>query len=148
MRFVLIGGLAANILGSPSLTFDVDVCYARDEDNLERLADALVGLSARLRGAPEGLPFVLDARTLRNGLNFTFQTDAGPLDCLGQPAGVAGFEELERSARSVELAGTPVLVVSLDDLIRMKEAAGRPKDRVELEILGALREEIDKRGSA
>ncbi|MHB8510622.1 MAG: hypothetical protein ACYDCC_00420 [Actinomycetota bacterium] len=144
MRFVLIGGLAANVLGSPSLTFDIDVCYARDEENLHRLAEALEGLAARLRGAPTGLPLIIDAHTLRNGLNFTFQTVAGALDCLGEPAGTKGFEELERSARKFELMGVVVLVASLDDLIRMKEAAGRPKDRIELEILGALREEVDK----
>src|SRR5437773_933457 len=90
---VIIGGVAAYAHGSSALTHDLDVCYARDAANLERLAHALKTVRARLRGAPEGLPFLLDAQTLRNGLNFTFQTDIGPIDLLGEVAGVGGYDQ-------------------------------------------------------
>ena len=144
VRFVLIGGLAAKAHGSPTLTVDIDVCYARDPDNLDRLAAALGELGAVLRGAPPDLPFHPDRRTLERGDMFTLTTDFGDLDLLGTPAGTTGFEELDANAQSAELdAGLLVRVASLDDLIRMKRAADRPKDRVELEILGALRDEID-----
>jgi len=144
VRFVLIGGLAAKAHGSPTLTVDLDVCYARDRDNLERLAAALNELRAELRGAPPGLPFRLDRLTLERGDAFTFTTEHGDLDILGTPAGVSGYGELEANAEDVELDEELVVkLASLDDLIRMKRAAGRPKDRVELEILGALRDEID-----
>ena len=144
VRFVLIGGLAAKAHGSPTLTVDLDVCYARDPDNLERLAAALNELRAELRGAPPGLPFRLDRLTLERGDSFTFTTEHGDLDILGTPAGVSGYGELEANAEDVELDEELVVkLASLDDLIRMKRAAGRPKDRVELEILGALRDEID-----
>jgi hypothetical protein len=144
VRFVLIGGLAAKAHGSPTLTVDLDLCYARDRDNLERLAAALNELGAELRGAPPGLPFRLDRLTLERGDSFTFTTEHGDLDILGTPAGVSGYGELEANAEDVELDEELVVkLASLDDLIRMKRAAGRPKDRVELEILGALRDEID-----
>jgi hypothetical protein len=143
VRFVLIGGYAARLRGSPSITNDLDVCYERDDENLERLASALTELRAGLRGAPPDVPFILDAKTLRMGDHFTFVTDAGGLDCLGTPSGVGGFDDLERNASDMDLDGLTVRVSSIDDLMRMKRAAGRPKDRVELEILGALREEID-----
>lgn len=145
VRFVLIGGLAGNVHGSPSATFDLDICYARDDENLERLARALRSLKARLRGAPEDVPFLLDAKTLKAGDHFTFATTAGNLDCLGTPAGTDGFEDLNSRATTHELAGYTVAVTSLDDLIKMKQAAGRLKDRVEVEILGALRDEIEGR---
>ena len=96
-----------------------------------------------LRGAPEDVPFVLDARTLANGDHFTFVTDAGNLDILGTPAGVPGFDELERTADRMDLDGLSVLVASIDDLIRMKRASARPKDLIEVEVLGALREEVE-----
>jgi hypothetical protein len=145
VHFVLIGGLAAKAHGSPSLTVDIDVCYARDRENLERLTTVLRELGAQLRGAPAGLPFRLDRRTLELGDTFTFTTDHGDLDILGTPSGVSGYGELEANAEDAELdEGLVVQVASLDDLIRMKRAAGRPKDRVELEILGALRDEIDE----
>jgi hypothetical protein len=143
VRFVLIGGFGARLHGSPTVTNDLDLCYARDEGNLEALAEALRALHAHLRGAPPGVPFRLDARTLRAGDHFTFTTDAGSLDILGTPSGVSGFDELDRAAVDMDLDGLRVRVASIDDLIRMKQAAARPKDLIEVEVLGALREEID-----
>jgi hypothetical protein len=145
VRFVVIGGLAGRVWGSPTSTNDTDVCYARDDDNLERLAGALGELGARLRGADEDVPFALDARTIASGQNFTFETVDGPLDVLGTPTGVDGFDELNRNAAEFDLGdGLTVAVCDLDDLIRMKRAAGRPKDRIELEVLGAVRDERDR----
>jgi hypothetical protein len=144
VRYVLIGGFAAKIHGSPTLTVDLDICYARDGDNLERLASVLGGLGAVLRGAPADLPFRPDAETLRRGDTFTLRTILGDLDVLGVPSGTSGYEELAANAVPTEIGKQLTIpVASLDDLIRMKRAAGRQKDRVELEILGALRDEID-----
>jgi hypothetical protein len=145
VRFVLIGGLAARLWGSPTVTNHLDLCYARDRPNLERLAAALRELKATLRGVTQEVPFRLDAETLAGGDHFTFTTAAGNLDVLDQPAGSPGYEGLARAATSMKLAGTDVLVCDLDDLVAMKRAAGRPKDRIELEVLGALREERDRR---
>jgi hypothetical protein len=144
VRFVVIGGLAARLWGSPTMTNDTDVCYARDMPNLERLADALTELQARLRGVEDDVAFILDARTFAAGQNFTFVTTAGSLDVLGIPAGVGGFDELAANAVQFDLGeGLVVPVCDLDDLIRMKRAAGRPKDRIELEVLAVVREERD-----
>jgi hypothetical protein len=144
VRFVVIGGIGARLRGSTTITNDLDVCYARDDRNLDRLAAALRSMNARLRGAPPDVPFVLDARTLRAGDHLTFLTDFGALDILGTPSGIpGGFEELDRAADEMDLDGFAVRVASIDDLIRMKRAAGRPKDLIEVEVLGALRDEID-----
>ena len=45
-------------------------------------------------------------------------------------------------SQEVDLGGFTIRVASIDDLIRMKRAAGRPKDLIEVEVLGALRDEI------
>lgn len=144
VEFVVIGGIAAAARGSPTATVDLDVCYRRDAANLERLAGALQSIEARLRGTNEVLPFLLDAKTLRAGDHFTLTTDLGDLDLLGTPAGTAGYDDLVDGADEVDLDGFTVRVASLEDLMRMKKAAGRPKDRVELEILAALKDEVDK----
>jgi hypothetical protein len=146
VRFVLIGGYAGTVRGWALITGDLDVCYARDLENLERLAAALIELGSHLRGpgVPADLPFVLDASSLRNGDAFTFETDLGNLDVLGTPSGTRGFDDLDASATSVDVDGLEVRVASLDDLMRMKRAAGRPKDLIQLEHLGALREEIER----
>jgi hypothetical protein len=145
VRFVVVGGIAANLRGSTTITNDLDICYARDGDNLERLVKALRDLKARLRGAPRDVPFRLDAKTLEMGDAFTFVTEAGSLDVTGHPSGIpGGYEELERAADEMTIGmGMTVQVASIDDLIRMKRAAGRPKDLIEVEVLGALRDEID-----
>ncbi|MGH9027964.1 MAG: hypothetical protein ACRDWD_17910 [Acidimicrobiia bacterium] len=145
VRFVVVGGFAARLWGSPSITNDLDVCYRRDPENLERLAAVLRDLGARLRGAPADVPFVLDARTLDAGGDFTFATDVGALDILATPAGTHGFDDLDRGAMEMDLGDElQVRIAALDDLIRMKRACGRTKDRIEVEVLGALREEIER----
>jgi hypothetical protein len=148
VRYVVIGGIGAAAHGSPSVTVDLDICYARDRENLTRLAEALKAMNARLRGAPEDVPFLLDAKTLEMGDHFTFATDYGKFDCLGTPAGIGGFEALASGADLMDFDGLLVQIASLDDLIQMKRVSGRPKDRVELEILGALRQEIEKHEGA
>jgi hypothetical protein len=143
VRFVVIGGVAGAIHGSPSITQDLDICYDRRPDNLERLAGALQSMNARLRGAPPDVPFILDARTLARGDFFTFSTDVGPLDLLGTPSGSSGgYDALVRNAYTLSLDDLTVRVASLQDLMAMKRAAGRPQDLKELEILGAIRDEI------
>jgi hypothetical protein len=143
VEFVVIGGIAGIAHGSPMLTRDLDICYARTPENYEALAAALRSVHATLRGAPADLPFKLDARTIQMGDHFTFSTDVGPLDCLGTPSGSGGYSQLLENAVEVRLRGVPFKVCGLDDLIRMKRAAGRPKDLVALENLGALRAELD-----
>ena len=127
--FVLIGGMAGAARGSSYVTLDLDVAYARDGENLERLSEALRELGATLRGAPRDLPFVVDAKTLENGANFTFETRFGPLDVLSDPAGAPPYATLRAgSGEELLVEGVRIRVASLDHLIAMKEAAGRPKD--------------------
>ena len=145
VRFVLIGGFAGRLWGSNTITNDLDVCYARDRANLEALAAALREIGATLRGAPKDLPFLLDAQTLERGDHFTFETKFGDLDCLGTPAGSKGFQDLVDGSAEMVVDSIRLLVASLQDLIRLKRTAGRPKDLVEVEILAALREEIERK---
>ncbi len=145
---MIVGGLAAQAHGSPSLTRDLDICYARDLDNLQGLAATLAELVAVRRGLPADASRMppLDARTLRGGGLLTLSTTAGDFDLLATPDPGLDYERLRSSAIKATIAGHEVLVASLDDLIEMKRAAGRPKDRIELEVLGALREELDGQG--
>lgn len=143
--FVLIGGLAARLWGSPTVTRDIDICYAREEPNLERLATALREMRAELRGVKAPVAFRLDARTLAAGDSFTFKSDVGDIDCLGTPTGTGGYRDLRSGAERMDIDGLKIWVTSLADLIEMKRAAGRPKDRIEVEVLGAVRDERSER---
>lgn len=128
--FVLIGGVAGGTYGSAYGTYDVDIAYARDRANLERLAAVLRSLGATLRNTPPGLPFQLDAKTIENGSDFTFSTIHGSLDILSDPAGAPSYRQLKGGGTRIEVEGQEVVVASLDHLIAMKEAAGRTKDKL------------------
>lgn len=150
VRFVVIGGIAAIAQGYPLPTEDVDVTPARDQENLERLAAALRELDARLRvpGGQEAVAFPLDARMLAQAESWTLTTRSGDLDVIFQPAGTRGFDDLKRSAARVELGApleAPVLVASLADVIRSKEAANRPKDQAQLPALRQTLEVLRRR---
>jgi hypothetical protein len=140
--FVLIGGVAGGAYGSVYPTYDLDIAYARDRPNLERLATALRDLGATLRGAPPDLPFVLDAKTLENGANFTLTTRYGGFDIMAEPSGAPPYAQLKAAASIEEARGFRIFVASLDHLIAMKEAAGRTKDKLMATEYRALSDEI------
>ncbi|HEU5059717.1 MAG TPA: hypothetical protein VFU21_24465 [Kofleriaceae bacterium] len=136
VRYVIVGGVALVLQGSARTTRDLDICYARDGENLDAIATALAPFRPTLRGAPRDLPFRLDGATLRSGLNFTLESEAGDIDLLGELTGVGGYDQLAAGADVMELYGHPVRVMSLDALERAKRAAGRLKDLADLaEIL-------------
>lgn len=132
LRFVIVGGIAMRLQGSAHITDDIDFAIARDVDNLEALVKALAPYHPRLRGAPPGLPFFWEVRTLKNIMNITLETDLGSVDLLGEPAGVASFDALWQGATVLERSGIAVRVASIPALIAMKRAAGRPKDLLHL----------------
>ena len=142
VEFVIIGGVAVVTHGYARTTLDLDICYARNRENLERLAAALAPFHCRLRGAPDDLPFTLDARTLRSGLNFTLSTSAGDLDLLGEVTGVGSYSEVARGAVVMDLYGHGVQVASLDVLERAKRAVGRAKDLLDLEAIRVIRSKL------
>ena len=138
VEFLVIGGQAAVLHGAPLPTYDVDLCYRRSTDNLERLAAALKVIHPTLRSAPPDLPFRLDAQSLALGANFTFSTDLGPLDLLGWVSRLA-YEELIDRAEMIVLDDRNVAVINLDDLIAIKRHISRPKDQAALLQLTALK---------
>jgi len=139
VEFIVIGGVAGALHGSAFITQDLDVVYARNRENIRRLAAALQAHSPYLRGAPEGLPFQLNERTIRNGLNFTLTTAFGDLDLLGEATGGGGYEDLLPHSCEVRGFGVRFRVLNLDKLIVLKRAAGRPKDlAVVAELQGIL----------
>lgn len=142
VEFILVGGAAATAHGSARLTQDIDVVYRRSADNVDRLVAALLDLHPYPRGAPAGLPFRWDARTVRRGLNFTLVTDLGDLDLLGEIAGGGTYENLLPDCLTIELFGVACQCLGLERLIEVKRAAGRPKD---LEAIAELETILEQR---
>jgi Predicted nucleotidyltransferase len=139
VEFVVVGGQAEVLLGSPRVTYDVDLCYRRTESNLERLAAALRELDVGLRGAPADLPFVIDAKSLALGSNFTLTTRVGDLDLLGYLEPLGDYDAVAARAETYRIGELELRVIRLEDLITIKEHIGRPKDRESLFQLYAIR---------
>jgi hypothetical protein len=145
VEFVIVGGLASTAHGSARLTQDIDVVYSRSDANLRRVIAALAPHRPYLRGAPHGLPFVWDEATLRRGLNFTLTTTLGEIDLLGEIAGGGTYEALIAHTVELEMLGFGCRCLDLPTLIRVKRAAGRPKD---FEVLAELETLLQERGDA
>lgn len=133
--FVVVGGVAVVAQGYPRLTNDLDICYATDPANLDRLGELLVAIEAKLRGVEEDLPFVPDGRALRKAHILTLSTRDGELDLLVAPPGAPAYSTLRRRADRIEVAGAHVLIASIEDLLAMKRAGGRPQDLIDVEAL-------------
>ena len=145
VQFIIVGGVAARAHGSSRLTDDLDIVYARDPVNLTRIISALSPHRPYLRGAPPGLPFEWSAETLRAGLNFTLTTAVGAIDLLGELTGGGGYADLIPHSIAIRAFDRDLLLLDLPWLIRVKRAAGRPKD---LEVIAELEALIEEHGKA
>ena len=132
--------------GSPRVTYDVDLCYDRNAGNLHKIAKALQEIESSLRGAPSGVPFILDAKSLAMGQNFTFDTKVIALDILGWVEPIGTYQELIQTAEDHVYKGRGVKVIALDQLIRVKEHINRPKDRDALFQLRAIKQVREEQG--
>jgi hypothetical protein len=143
VEFVLVGGFASIVQGASVVTEDIDVCFRFSRENLDRLLNAIGDLHPKHRITPQRLPLEVTEKNWTMFKNLYLETDFGVLDCLGEIAGIGGFDEV--SARSEEMAvpfGT-FRTLTLDGLIRAKEAVGRPHDLVtvrQLKLIRAKRE--------
>jgi len=137
VEFVLVGGLAAVAQGAPISTVDVDIVHARSEDNLDRLMTLLTALHAQYRGRLVADPLPPSRDALAGPGHSLFQTDLGPLDCLG--AIEQGLDYAALVPRSVEIALGPgrVMVLGLETLIELKRQSSQRKDQLMLPALEA-----------
>ena len=142
VEFILIGGLAATIYGSPYVTTDADIVPSRGHENLNRLASVLKSLDARVRteGVPNGLPFDATGPLLEGVEILNLMTRHGNLGLTFVPSGTQGFADLSKNARTITIHGVSIRVASLADVIRSKEAANRERDRL---VLPTLRKLLD-----
>jgi hypothetical protein len=140
LEFVVIGGVAALAHGATMMTRDIDVCMRLDESNLEILARILKDLNPRHRITPQKIPFNFDDMKGRGVKNLYLETDWGVLDCLGEVLGIGGYDEVAKVSEVSRLPFGECRVLTLDGLIRAKEATGRPHDLLTVRQLKLIRE--------
>ncbi len=143
---VLIGGLAVILHGGDHVTQDADFAFSRKRENAKLIVQALAPFHPRPWQWPEELPFVWDDQTLMNSSVLTLQTDIGRIDLLAEPSGSSDYLALRSRALDVEINGRVVPVASIDDLIAMKRAAGRPKDMAHIAELETIKKLMLEKG--
>ncbi|SRR5579883_1329279 len=144
VEYIVVGGLAAAAHGVARYTSDLDIVYKRSPENIHRLVETIRPFEPYLRGAPPGLPFRWDDRTISGGLNFKLITNSGELDLLGEITGGGGYDALLPHAIELNIYGTPCLCLGIEKLIDVKNASGRPKDFEPMAELKALLQEKKK----
>ena len=146
VEFIIVGGFAATVHGAARATKDLDVVYRRTPENLGRVIRALESQQPYPRGAPPGLPFQWDRRTLNFGVNFTLTTSLGFIDLLGEITAGGAYEQLLPFTIRVKLFDRDCLCIDLPKLIAVKRAVGRPKDFEAIAELESLAEERGESG--
>ena len=144
VQFVLVGGLAAAAYGSPQLTQDIDICIQLSIQNLENLKYALAGLHPVHRMHPSKPKFEDVGEKLKSFRNIYLDTDIGQLDCLGEIKGIGSFEDVMDNSGTIELRGKTIHILSLEALIKSKEALGRPKDKGSVLLLKVILEKREE----
>lgn len=142
-EFVLIGGFALGFHGVPRGTKDVDIVPEPTTANVTRLWAALESLEAapvELADPdfrPEEMPVPFTLEGLLGGGNWALDTRFGRLDLMPEVIGVDGYEELRAHAVKAELPelGGPIWIAGRDDLVTMKQEAGRPQDLIDVQAL-------------
>jgi hypothetical protein len=145
VKFIVVGGVAAVLEGAPVATFDLDVVYSRDSENVQRLLAAVAELEGCYR-----IPGRESARPERSHLispgHQLLMTRLGPLDLLGTIGTEQGFEELVTKTSEVRVSPElQVRVLNLSTLIEMKERLARDKDQAVLAILRRTLEEKQRK---
>ena len=143
--FILVGGLAAVLNGAPVHTYDVDIVYAREPANVERLFRVLNQIDTIFRAQPERRLKPSESH-LRAGGHLNLLTSYGPLDVLGGIGENLSYQELIQHSSELEVGdGIRIRVLNLETLIALKEQLGGEKDQAVLPVLRRTLAEIKKR---
>ncbi len=144
VQFIVIGGVSATIHGSSLVTYDLDLCYARNRENVRRLVKALKPFHPRPKGFPTNLPFIWDEAALGNSTVMTLSTDIGEIDLLAEVSGLGTYPDVLLNATQAEAFGRTIHTLTLPGLIKAKKAAGRAKDKLALPELEGLLESTNR----
>lgn len=136
--YLVIGGVAAQVHGRRRTTKDLDVTPASDPENFERLAAALAILEAHPTSFGPGAPAPSAEQLSAAPIVPPLSTRHGELHILNDVPGADPYSEMRARSLTVEINGVAIQIVSVDDLIRMKRATGRPSDLEDVQAITAV----------
>jgi hypothetical protein len=139
--FVIVGGFAGTLHGSTLVTRDLDVCAVLSAENVTKLRDTLRDLNPTHRQTPQRLSFLDNPAPGTEVKNLYLGTTLGAVDILGSIKGVGDYARVREPSVEIELFGRRCRVISIEDLIRAKEALARPKDLLAAQELRAILEQ-------
>jgi len=142
--FVLIGGYAGVVHGSTMVTRDLDICALITPEQIEKLRTCLKEFHPTHRMTPKRLSFLDFPEDTKGVKNIYLETDLGVLDVISEVTGVGDFSRLSSQAIEIELYGRKCKVISVEDLIKAKEAMGRDKDKAVVKELIVIQKRVKK----
>lgn len=134
LEFVVVGGLAAVLHGAAEPTRDLDVCIRLSPETWTKVHAMLAPLHPRFALTPDRRPIELTAEEMTAFNNLYVITDLGRIDFLGEVPPLGPIDSLHTLA--VQVDDLELRVLTIDDLITVKEHIHRPKD---LEVAAELR---------
>jgi hypothetical protein len=138
VEFLLVGGLAATAHGASIITVDTDICFRQTAENCDRLARCLESIEAEIY-PPRPEPIPITGELLRTYRIIHLRTRAGRLDVMASVPGLGRYEEISPGATIITVGDLRIPMLSLDQLIRAKQALDQAKDREHLDQLLAIR---------
>lgn len=144
VKYVIVGGVAFNLLGGSRNTFDLDIVVELTDSNLNKILRILKkeGYAIKIPVDPMGIT----NKSIRNkwiknknlkALNFYKTGGAGEIDLLIEP--VMPYQKVKKDKRSIKIPPLNLPVISIDNLIKMKKIAGRPIDKLDISILRKIK---------
>ena len=139
--FVIVGGFAGILHGSTLVTRDLDVCAVLTPENVAKLRETLKDLKPAHRLTPQRLSFLENPGPDVEVRNLYLETTLGPVDVLSSIKGVGDYTQVREASVEIQIFGRRCRVISIEGLIRAKEALARPKDLLAAEELRAILEQ-------
>jgi len=143
VKYVIVGGIAANLLGLIRATADLDIVIDMNAGNIRKVDEALRSLAFKAKQPIDVR--ALDTQALMKlkkeknlkALNYYKANELSEVDIIIDSS--VSFEQAKRHARTIPVGGLKLPVISIDDLIRMKSATGRSVDKFDVEQMKKIR---------
>jgi hypothetical protein len=145
VRFIVVGGAAAQLHGSTVGTVDLDIVHRRDPANVAKLLDLLKQLDAFHRHDLMNRRLPPTAEQLLGSGQINLTTSLGPLDPLCELEPGQGYEQLLPHTDVMRDEGIEIRVLDLPTLIDVKSKVGRAKDKLAVAELIVILEEREQK---
>jgi predicted nucleotidyltransferase len=146
IKYIVVGGVAVNLYGIPRMTYDIDLLIDLSEENLINLVNLLKEWGFNPRLPVDINDFIKKEKReewikSKNIKAFTFVNSEWAISeidiVIDSPV---DYETAIKRVKHIKISGIPVPIISIDDLIKMKEVSGREQDKSDIRYLKRIKD--------